>query len=245
MGRAFEYRKARKFKRWGNMARTFTRLGKEITMAAKAGGADPSGNSKLRLLIQNAHSENMPKENVERAIKRAFEKDTSDYKEMVYEGRGPYGIAIIIEAATDNNQRTVANVRSYFNKLGGTLGTSGMLDFFFEHKSIFMIARTPELNLEDFELAMMDFDAEIDADEEEVEIMADFQAFGPVQKYLEDNNYEIKSFKFDRIPKEMKTLSDEERAEVEVLLDKINEDEDVTNVYHNMTEPDDESEGDN
>src|SRR5574344_2269257 len=128
MGRAFEYRKARKFKRWGNMARTFTRLGKEITMAAKAGGGDPASNSKLRLLIQNARSENMPKDNVERAIKRAFEKDTSDYKEVVYEGYGPHGIAILIEAATDNNQRTVANVRSYFNKFGGSLGTSGSVD---------------------------------------------------------------------------------------------------------------------
>lgn len=242
MGRAFEYRKARKFKRWGNMSRTFTRLGKEITMAAKAGGADPAGNSKLRLLIQTAHSENMPKENVERAIKRAFEKDTSDYKAIVYEGRGPHGIAILIEAATDNNQRTVANIRSYFNKFGGTLGTSGMLDFLFDHKCIFIVARKPDMAIDEFELSMMDFDAEIDADEEEIIVMGDFQAFGPIQKFLEDNQFEIKSFKFDRIPKEMKTLNEEERHAVEMLLDKINEDEDVTNVYHNMVEPEDAEE---
>ena len=156
---------------------------------------------------------------------------------MIYEGRGPHGIGILIEAATDNNQRTVANIRSYFNKLGGSLGTSGMLDFLFDHKSIFTVARTPEIDIEEFELAMMDFDAEIDADDEEIIIMAEFQAFGPIQKYLEDNKYEIKSFRFDRIPKELKSLNDEQRAEVNVLLDKINEDEDVTNVYHNMEEP--------
>lgn len=237
MGRAFEYRKARIFKRNAYLARTFTRLGKEITMAAKAGGPDPDQNSKLRLLIQTAKNENMPKDNVDRAIKRAFEKDTSDYKEMVYEGRGPHGIAIMIEAATDNNQRTVANIRSYFNKLGGSLGTSGMLDFLFDHKSIFTVARTPELDMEEFELAMMDFDAEVDADDEEVVVMAEFQSFGAIQKYLEDNKFEIKSFRFERIPKELKTLNDEQRAEVNKLLDKINEDEDVTNVYHNMEEP--------
>ena len=234
MGRAFEYRKARIFKRNAYLAKTFTRLGKEITMAAKAGGPDPEQNSKLRLLIQTARNENMPKDNIDRAIKRAFEKDMSDYKEMVYEGRGPHGIAILIEAATDNNQRTVANVRSYFNKFGGSLGTSGMLDFLFDHKSIFTVVRTPNLDLEEFELAMMDFDAEIDADEEEVIVMADFSAFGPIQKYLEDNKYEIKSFKFERIPNVMKSVTDEQREEIEKLLEKIEEDEDVTNVFTNM-----------
>lgn len=238
MGRAFEYRKARKFKRWGNMAKTFTRLGREITMAARAGGGDPAGNPKLRLLIQTAHSENMPKDNVERAIKRAFERDTSDYRQIVYEGHGPYGVSILIETATDNNQRTVANIRSYFNKFGGTLGTSGMLDFLFDHKSVFTVARKPDMDLDEFELAMMDFDAEIDADDDEVIVMGDFQAFGPIQKYLDENGCEIRSFKFDRIPNDMITLTDEQREEVNVLLDKINDDEDVTNVYHNMVEPD-------
>ena len=234
MGRAFEYRKARIFKRNAYLAKTFTRLGKEITMAAKAGGPDPEQNSKLRLLIQTARNENMPKDNIDRAIKRAFEKDMSDYKEMVYEGRGPHGIAILIEAATDNNQRTVANVRSYFNKFGGSLGTSGMLDFLFDHKCIFTVARTPELDIEEFELAMMDFDAEIDADDEEVIVIAEYKAFGPIQKYLEDNKYEIKSFKFERIPLTVRELSEEEQEDVNGLLERLENDDDVVNVFHNM-----------
>jgi YebC/PmpR family DNA-binding regulatory protein len=235
MGRAFEYRKARKFKRWGNMAKVFTRLGKEITMAAKTGGGDPATNSKLRLLIQNARSENMPKENVERAIKRAFEKDTSDYKEVVYEGYGPHGVAIVIETATDNTQRTVANIRSYFNKLGGALGTSGMLDFIFDRKCSFTLQKVDNINLEDLELELIDFGAEeIFEDNDEIMIFAEFHSFGPIQKYLEENNFEIKNFKFERIPNDMKTLTEEEKAEVDKLLERIEEDEDVTNVFHNM-----------
>ncbi|MEG1556538.1 MAG: YebC/PmpR family DNA-binding transcriptional regulator [Bacteroidales bacterium] len=235
MGRAFEFRKARKFKRWGNMAKVFTRLGKEITMAAKAGGPDPATNSKLRLLVQNARSENMPKENVERAIKRAFEKDTSDYKEVFYEGYGPHGVAIYIETATDNNQRTVANIRSYFNKLGGALGTSGMLDFIFDRKCSFTVLKKEGVDIEELELELIDFGAEeIFEDEGEIMIYAEFQAFGPIQKYLEENGFEIKGFKFERIPNDMKKISEEERAEVEKLLEKIEEDEDVTNVFHNM-----------
>ena len=237
MGRAFEFRKERKFKRWGHMAKTFTKIGKEITIAVKNGGPDVTGNPRLRALLQTARSENMPKENIERAIKKATDKDQADYKEVVYEGYGPHGVAILVETATDNTNRTVANVRSYFNKFGGSLGTSGMLDFLFDHKCIFTVARTPEIDIEEFELAMMDFDAEIDADDEEIIVMAEYKAFGPIQKYLEDNKFEIRSFKFDRIPKELKTLTDEQRAEVNLLLDKINEDDDVTNVYHNMEEP--------
>ena len=149
MGRAFEYRKERKFKRWGNMARVFTKLGKEITIAAKAGGPDPDMNPRLRVLIQQAKKENMPKDNIERAIKRATEKDVSDYKEVVYEGYGPYGISILIETATDNPTRTVANIRSYFNKHGGSLGTSGCVEFLFEHKSIFKIAPKEGMSLEE------------------------------------------------------------------------------------------------
>lgn len=237
MGRAFEYRKARKFKRWGNMAKTFTRLGKEITMAAKAGGGDPTGNAKLRLLIQNARSENMPKENIERAIKRAFEKDTSDYKEVIYEAYAPHGIALVIETATDNHMRTVANIRSYLNKLGGTLGTSGMLDFLFERKCRFCVAKKDGLDIEEFELELIDYGVdEVFEDEEDgtVVIYAEFQNFGPIQKYLEDNNFEIKEFKFERIPNDVKELSDEEREDVEKLLERIEEDDDVTNVFHNM-----------
>ncbi|HNW67912.1 MAG TPA: YebC/PmpR family DNA-binding transcriptional regulator [Bacteroidales bacterium] len=235
MGRAFEYRKARKFKRWGNMARVFTRLGKEITMAAKAGGSDPNSNAKLRLLIQNARSENMPKDNVERAIKRAFEKDTSDYKEIVFAGTAPHGIAIIIETATDNNQRTVANLRSYFNKLGGTLGNSNMHDFLFDRKCNFTLAKKEGIILEDLELELIDYGCEeIFEDENEIAIYADFPSFGPLQKYFEENGFEIKNCKFERIPTDLKQLTDEEKEEVEKILEKIEDDEDVTNVFHNM-----------
>lgn len=217
------------------MAKVFTRLGREITMAAKAGGGDPDTNSKLRLLIQNARHENMPKENIERAIKRAFEKDTTDYKEVVYEAYGPHGIAILIEAATDNNQRTVANVRSYFNKLGGALGTTGMLDFIFDRKCGFVVTPKEGFDLEELELELIDFGAdELFEDEDGISIFADFQNFGPIQKYLEENGYEIKSFKFERIPNDLKKLSPDQMAEVEKLLEKIEEDDDVTNVFHNM-----------
>ena len=235
MGRAFEYRKARKFKRWGNMARVFTRLGKEITMAARDGGGDPSVNSRLRLLIQNARSENMPKENVERAIKRAFEKDTSDYKEIVYEGYAPHGIAIVIETATDNSQRTVANVRSYFNKYNGSLGTQGMLDFMFDRKCSFKVVAKSGVDVEELELELIDFGVEeVFMEDEEMMIFAEFHSFGPIQKYLEENDFEIKSFQFERIPTDTKELSDAQREEVEKLIEKIEEDDDVTNVFHNM-----------
>lgn len=235
MGRAFEFRKARKMKRWGNMARVFTRLSKDIEIAVKAGGPDPSGNSKLRLLIQTAKSENMPKDNVERAIKRATEKDSTDYKEMVYEGYGPHGIAIVVETATDNTTRTVANVRSYFNKYGGSLGTSGMLDFMFERKCSFKVGMKDGLNIEELELELIDFGVdEIFVDDNEIMIYAGFQHFGPVQKYLEDNNFEIKSFAFERIPNETKELNVDQQAEVDKLIERIEEDDDVTNVFHNI-----------
>ncbi|MDR1792873.1 MAG: YebC/PmpR family DNA-binding transcriptional regulator [Bacteroidales bacterium] len=235
MGRAFEYRKARKLKRWGNMSRVFTRLGKEITMAAKAGGGDPATNSKLRLLIQTARSENMPKENIERAIKRASEKDMSDYKEIVYEGYAPYGIALVIETATDNHQRTVANIRSYFNKCGGSLGTQGMLDFLFERKCSFRIVPKENTNLEDLELELIDYGVdEVFEDEDAIMIFADFQNFGAIQKYLEDASFEIQSFQFERIPNETKEVSEQQREEIDKLIDKLEDDEDVTHVFHNM-----------
>ena len=156
MGRAFEFRKERKFKRWGNMARTFTRIGKEITIAAKQGGTDPIGNPRLRSLIQTAKSENMPKDNIDRAIKRAIEKDQGDYKEVVYEGFGPHGVAFLIETATDNTNRTVANIRSYFNKFGGTLGTSGSVEFMFDHKCVFRIKDDPNIDIDELELELID-----------------------------------------------------------------------------------------
>ncbi|MCI5777312.1 MAG: YebC/PmpR family DNA-binding transcriptional regulator [Bacteroidales bacterium] len=237
MGRAFEYRKARKLKRWGNMAKTFTKLGKEIIIAVKAGGPDPHSNSKLRALIQNAKAENMPKENIERAIKKATSKDQADIKEMVYEGYGPHGIAILVETATDNTNRTVANVRSYFTKLGGSLGTSGSVSFMFEHKSFFKVKNKEGVNLEDLELELIDLGVSevfLDEEEDQINIYGEYESFAQVQKYLEDNGFELVSAEFVRIPTDTKTLADDEVAGVVKLLAKLEEDEDVTNVYHTM-----------
>ncbi|MBK7028590.1 MAG: YebC/PmpR family DNA-binding transcriptional regulator [Bacteroidales bacterium] len=235
MGRAFEFRKARKLKRWGNMSRVFTKLGKDIEIAVKAGGPDPAGNARLRLLIQTARSENMPKDNVERAIKRAISKDSSDYKEVVYEGYAPHGVAVVVETATDNTTRTVANVRSCFNKWGGSLGTMGMTDFLFDRKCSFKVALKEGIDLEDLELELIDFGLdEIFTDEGEIMIYAEFTKFGPIQKYLEDNKFEIKAFAFERIPNDTKELNPEQQADVEKLLEKLEEDDDVINVFHNM-----------
>ena len=235
MGRAFEFRKARKMKRWGNMARVFTRLGKDIEMAVKSGGPDPGGNARLRLLIQTARSENMPKDNVDRAIKRAVSKDSSDYKEVVYEGYAPHGVAVVVETATDNPTRTVANVRMYFNKYGGSLGTTGMSDFLFDRKCTFKVAMKEGIDIEELELEMIDFGLdEIFVDEGEIVLYAGFQNFGPIQKYLEDNKFEIKTFAFERIPNDTKELTEEQQADVEKLIEKMEEDDDVINVFHNM-----------
>ncbi len=235
MGRAFEFRKARKMKRWGNMARVFTRLGKDIEIAVKAGGPDPDLNPRLRLLVQTARHENMPKENVERAIKRAVSKDSTDYKEVVYEGYAPHGVAVVVETATDNPTRTVANVRSYFVRNGGSLGTMGMLDFLFERKCSFKVAMKDSINTEDLELELIDFGVdEIFVDEGELMIYADFTNFGPIQKYLEENNFEIKSFAFERIPNDTKTLTPEQQADVDKMLERMDDDDDVTNIFHNM-----------
>ncbi len=240
MGRAFEYRKARKLKRWGNMSRTFTRIGKEITIAAKAGGPDPDMNPRLRVLMQNAKAANMPKDTVERAIKKATDKDAGDYKEIVYEGYGPHGIAIIVETATDNNQRTVANVRSYFNKHGGSLGTSGSLSFLFNHKSVFHIKPNPEIDHDELELNLMDFEAELVADDDEERMVyGAFDQFAAIQKYLEENGLEIVSAEFERIPTDYKEVTHEQREAIEKLLEKFEEDEDVQNVFHNMKEEED------
>ncbi|MCM1348561.1 MAG: YebC/PmpR family DNA-binding transcriptional regulator [Firmicutes bacterium] len=237
MGRAFEYRKARKLKRWGNMSRTFTRIGKEITIAAKAGGPDPSTNPRLRALMQNAKAANMPKDTVERAIKKATDKDASDYKEIVYEGYGPFGIAIVVEAATDNNTRTVANVRSYFNKHGGNLGTQGSLSFMFEHKSVFKIKPVEGKDLEELELELIDCGVdEVEPDEEEIVLYGAFEDYSNIQHFLESNGYEIISSEFERIPNDLKEVTDEQRAAIEKLLDKFEDDEDVQNVFHNMKE---------
>ncbi len=236
MGRAFEYRKARKFKRWAAMAKTFTRIGKEITIAVKESGPDPDANTRLRAAIQNAKAANMPKDNIERAIKKATDKDQGDYKELVYEGYGPHGIAVIIETATDNPTRTVGNIRSYFNKCNGSLGTSGSVEFLFEHKCYFRIA-DDQSDLEEFELELIDFGAEEvfrDEDENQIVIYADFANFGNLQKALEEMSIEVLNSGFERIPTTTKTLDESQTADVEKLLERIEEDEDVQNVFHTM-----------
>jgi len=241
MGRAFEYRKARKLKRWGNMARTFTKIGKEISIAVKAGGPDPDANPRLRVLMQNAKAANMPKENVERAIKKASSKDAGDYKEVVYEGYGPFGIAIVVETATDNTTRTVANVRSYFNKAGGSLGTTGSLSFLFDHKCVFHIKPKEGVSVEDLELEMIDYGVdEVEADEEEIVLYGEFPENNNIQHHLEEAGYEIVSAEFERIPNDVKDVTPEQRASIEKLIERFEEDEDVQNVFHNMKEEEDE-----
>ena len=236
MGRAFEFRKARKMKRWGQMSKTFTKIGREITKAAKEGGPDPDSNSKLRVLIQNAKAANMPKDNVERAIKKATEKNQENWDERVYEGYGPHGIAILVETLTDNSTRTVANVRAAFNKCDGSLGTSGSVEFMFEHKCMFKIDAT-DIDLEEFEFEMIDFGAEeIDKDDEDNEIIlyGQFADFGNIQGALEERKIEIKEAQLERVPTDTKSLSEEQEADVNKLLERLEADDDVQNVFHTM-----------
>jgi len=240
MGRAFEFRKARKMKRWSAMSKAFTRIGKDIVMAVKEGGPDPDTNARLRAVIQNAKSVNMPKDNVERAIKRASDKSLGDYKEVIFEGYAPHGIAILIETATDNNTRTVANIRMHFNKCDGSLGTSGSVSFMFDHTCNFRI--NPEnMDIEELELELIDHGLEeIFEDEDGILIYAPFESFGDIQSYLEEKNIEILSSGFERIPQVTKKLTPEEAADVEKLLERIEEDDDVQNVYHTMEESSEE-----
>ncbi len=245
MGRAFEFRKERKMKRWGHMARTFTKLGKEITIAVKQGGPDVTGNPRLRALMAEARSEQMPKENIERAIKKATESKQGDFKEVIYEGYGPFGIAYLVETATDNNTRTVANVRSYFNKCGGSLGTSGSVAFMFDHKCVFRIKETEGLDLDELELELIDYGAEevfeetvVDKDDnesKEVVIYGDYTSYGTIQKFIEENGYELISGGFEQIPNvELKEVTAEQRSTLEKLIGLLEDDEDVTNVYTTM-----------
>jgi len=236
MGRAFEFRKARKMKRWSAMSKAFTRIGKDIVMAVKEGGPDPDTNSRLRAVIQNAKAVNMPKDNVERAIKRASDKSLGDYKEVLFEGYAQHGIAVLIETATDNNTRTVANVRSYFNKSDGSLGTSGSTVFMFDHVCNFRV-NAEGIDLEELELELIDFGVEeIFEDDDGILIYAPFESFGAIQSYLEDHKIEILSSDFERIPQVTKKLNEEDTADVEKLLEKLEEDDDVQNVYHTMEE---------
>ncbi|GAF04488.1 YebC/PmpR family DNA-binding transcriptional regulator [Saccharicrinis fermentans] len=233
MGRAFEYRKATKMKRWAGMAKTFTKLGRQITMAAKDSGPDPESNPRLRMLIQNAKAANMPKDNVERAIKKATEKNTDDWKEIVYEGYGPFGIAVLVETTTNNNTRTVGAVRSYFSKAGGSLGTTGSVEYMFERKCHFKVESKEGLDLEELELEMIDAGAnEIFEEDGKIIIYGEFESYGSIQSFLEENDFEIISSEFERFPTTTKKLSEEEVAVFEKMLGKFDEDDDVTNVYH-------------
>lgn len=236
MGRAFEFRKARKMKRWSAMSKAFTRIGKDIVMAVKEGGPDPEHNSRLRAVIQNAKAVNMPKDNVERAIKRASDKSQKDYKEVLFEGYGPHGIAILVETATDNNTRTVANVRSYFNKCNGNLGTSGSVVFMFDHTCNFRID-AEGIDPEELELELIDFGAEeVFIDDDGILIYAPFESFGAIQSELESREINILSSGFERIPQTTKALDSDQAADVEKLLEKLEEDDDVQNIYHSMQE---------
>jgi YebC/PmpR family DNA-binding regulatory protein len=239
MGRAFEFRKERKFKRWAKMAVQFTRLGKEIVMAVKAGGPNPDANSRLRTAMQNAKAVNMPKDRVEAAIKRASNKDESNYEELVYEGYGPHGVAVLVETATDNTNRTVANVRSYFNKCDGTLGKTGSLDFIFNRKSVFRFD-PGELDLEELEFELIDAGLEdlyVEDGEEGKDVAVihtAFEDFGKMQKALEEKGIEVLSAKLERVALSTTEVSEAQAADVLKLIDKLEEDDDVQAVYHNM-----------
>ena len=236
MGRAFEFRKARKMKRWSAMAKTFTRIGKDIVMAVKDGGSNPDTNARLRSVIQNAKAANMPLANVERAIKKASDKSTANFEETLFEGYAPHGIAVLVETATDNNNRTVADIRAAFNKCNGNMGTSGSVVFMFDHTCNFRI--NPEginMDIEELELELIEFEVEeVFEDEDGVLIYAPFDQFGAIQKYLEEANIEIRSSGFERIPTTTVKLNDEQKEEVEKLLEKLEELDDVQQVYHSM-----------
>ena len=236
MGRAFEFRKARKMKRWSAMAKTFTRIGKDISMAVKEGGPSPDTNSKLRAVMQNAKSANMPKDNIERAIKKAMGSDSANYVEANLEGYAPNGVAVFVECTTDNNNRTVANVRSYFNKCEGNLGTNGSLEFIFDRKAVFTFSPSKlEMDMDTFEMELIDAGLEeIESDEQTVTVTTNFHDFSNMQKQLESMGIEVESSELQRFPNSTKTLALEDAKLVLKLIDKLEEDEDVQNVFHNM-----------
>jgi YebC/PmpR family DNA-binding regulatory protein len=241
MGRAFEFRKERKMKRWANMAKTFTKIGREISIAVKEGGPDPAYNSRLRMAIQNAKAANMPKSNVENAIKKASSKDAEAYDEVVYEGYAPHGVAVIVETATNNKQRTVANVRHHFSKMSGSLGVSGSVDYMFERKANFKVESSDSFDIEELELELIDFGLEeikTEKDEEkDVEMVVfscSFEDFGNLQKGLEEKNLEVKESELVRIPTHTKKLEEDQVEDVIKLIDKMEDDDDVINVFHNM-----------
>jgi YebC/PmpR family DNA-binding regulatory protein len=235
MGRAFEYRRAWKEKRWDKMSRLFPKLGKAITMAAKEGGEDPTMNAKLRTAIQNAKAQNMPKDNIESAIKRASQKELANFNEINYEGKGPHGTLIFIECATDNSTRTVANVKSYFNKSGGTVVPNGQLEFMFDRKSVFEIAKKDGLDAEELELELIDAGCEsIEVEEEQIVVYGDYTSFGTLSKGIDDLQLEVLKATLQRIPTSPIELTEEQMLDVEKLLDKIEEDDDVQQVFTNI-----------
>ena len=238
MGRAFEYRKATKLKRWGHMARTFTKIGKQIAIAVKAGGPEPENNPALRAIIANAKRENMPKDNIERAIKNAMGKDQSDYKSMTYEGYGPHGIAIFVDTLTDNPTRTVGDVRSVFNKFNGNLGTMGSLAYPFDHKCVFTVRKTEGLDMDEMILDLIDYGVEDEYDEDEEEgsitIYGDPKSFGQIQKHLEESGLEVIGAEFTYIPNDLKDVTDEERESIDKMVERLEEFDDVQTVYTNM-----------
>ncbi len=235
MGRAFEYRKASKLKRWGNMARVFTKIGREIAIAIKDGGGDPHNNPRLRLAIQNSKKANMPKTNVEAAIKRATSKDSENFAEVVYEGYGPNGIAFLVETTTDNPTRTVANIRMHFNRGGGSLGTSGSVDYMFTRRGVFRVKKDAIPNYEEMEFEMIDYGLdEIKVEDEELVISCNFTDFGSMQKFFEENNIEVEEALLERVPNVTKKLNDDEAEAVIKLVERFEDDDDVSNVFHTM-----------
>ena len=238
MGRAFEYRKATKLKRWGHMAKTFTKLGKQIAIAVKAGGPEPENNPTLRAIIANCKRENMPKDNIARAIKNAMGKDTSDYKEVTYEGYGPHGVAVFVDTLTDNTTRTVADVRSVFNKFSGNLGTTGSLSFLFDHKAVFTFKKKEGLDMDEMILDLIDYgvEDEFDEDEEndEITISGAPTSFGEIQKHLEAEGFEVTGAEFTYIPNDLKDVTPEERETIDKMVEKLEEFDDVQTVYTNM-----------
>ncbi len=242
MGRAFEYRKAAKMKRWGHMAKTFTRLGKQIAIAVKAGGPEPENNPTLRSIIAVCKRENMPKDNIERAIKNAMGKDQSEYKEVTYEGYGPHGIAVFVDTLTDNTTRTVADVRSVFNKFSGNLGTTGSLSFLFDHKCVFTFKKKDDVDMDELILELIDYNVDDEYDEEYDEekdettltIYGDPKSYAMIQKFLEEKGFENVGGEFTYIPNDLKEVNEEQRATIDKMVEKLEEFDDVQNVYTNM-----------
>jgi YebC/PmpR family DNA-binding regulatory protein len=235
MGRAFEYRKAAKMKRWGNMSRVFPKLAKAITMAAKSGGGDPELNPALRTAITTAKAQNLPKDNIEAAIKRATSKDAADLAEVNYEGKWQHGVLIFVEAATDNNTRTVANIKNIFKKAGGEIVPTGSLEFMFDRKAVFEL-KIPDMDMEELELELIDAGLEEikQEDEEHISIVADFKDFGDMSKKLEEMEIEYEKGSLQRIPNAPVEITDEQMEELSILLEKLEDDDDVQNVYTNL-----------